>query len=127
MRGGCDELFDEFCRSSDAKEEINLKFVHADPLQDVHCDTQSGAPQQLPDGTPVPCWRWGITKQQLADLHAKCKADKQWNDDDSIADFVNKFVKPMTNNSGMGTALYLNQDDPKTVNLMVSHAWQENA
>merc|ERR1712039_626834 len=36
-------------------------------------------------------------------------------------------VKPMTSGTGMGLAMLLNKDSPKEINLMVSHAWSENA
>jgi len=109
------------------QQPCTLTMVRSEPLSSVPINEEAAAPQRLPDGTPIPAFRWGITKAQLAELHAKCRADGKWDDGDSIADFVVKFVKPVTDGTGMGMALFTNQDDPKLVDLMVSHAWQENA
>mmetsp|Transcript_56277 Transcript_56277/g.111856 ORF Transcript_56277/g.111856 Transcript_56277/m.111856 type:complete len:603 (+) Transcript_56277:37-1845(+) len=83
-------------------------------------------PQRLPDGTHVTACYWGITKQQLGDFFDECCEDPQWNDDEKVKTFVKKFVNPKTDGTGMGLALLLNQDDPKQINVLVSHAWQEN-
>jgi len=84
-------------------------------------------PQRLPGGTWVTAKFWGITKGQLQDFFNECREDPRWNDADSVATFVPKFVKPRTDGTGMGLALLLNQKKPARVNLMISHAWQENA
>jgi len=40
---------------------------------------------------------------------------------------VNEYIIPWTQGIGCGYALLVNRDEPKEVNLMVSHAWSENA
>jgi len=84
-------------------------------------------PQRLPNGTWVTAKYWGISRAQLESYYYECCEDPQWRDTDSVADFVPKFVKPRTDGTGMGLALFLNQESPQQVNVMVSHAWQENA
>lgn len=84
-------------------------------------------PQRTPEGVAVFGNRWGITKDQLRTLARDCRSDVAWSDDDTIRDFVEKFVKPRTRGLGMGLSLMLNRDSPKRVNLMISHAWDENA
>jgi len=89
-------------------------------------DSGGPKPQRLPDGTYVTACYWGITKQQVSDYFDECRQDPQWSDEDRVKVFVQKFVKPKTDGTGMGVALLLNQDDPKQINILVSHAWQEN-
>jgi len=81
----------------------------------------------LPDGTYVTACYWGITKQQVSDYFDECRKDPQWDDSDKVKFFVNKFVKPKTDGTGMGVALLFNQDDPRQINVLLSHAWQGNA
>jgi len=49
------------------------------------------------------------------------------NENDTIRDFVHKCVLPDTAGEGMGLSLMLNRTNPKAVNVMVSHAWDEHA
>jgi len=125
--GKSQELKNEIRRCMQAEEsEMTLRLRKVGVIAGV-AGVNFPKAQRAADGSPVPAWRWGITKKQLADLHRECKANEKWSDADSIADFVEKFVKPMTDGTWMGTALLLNKDSPKQVNLMVSHAWSENA
>lgn len=84
-------------------------------------------PQRLPDGTWVTARWWGIKRKQLEDFYNECRQDEKFCDRDTVTEFVPKFVKPITDGSGLGLALFLNQDAPMHVNVMISHAWQENA
>lgn len=70
---------------------------------------------------------WGIGRQQIEDLVKECRGTGKWDDDFNVHQFVQEFVKPQTQGKGMGYALMINQDKPLAVNLMVSHAWLENA
>lgn len=84
-------------------------------------------PQRTPAGLAVTGCRWGISKRQVRELLHECRAQSAWRDDDTIRDFVMKFVKPRTEGRGMGLALLLNHESPQAVNLMISHSWDENA
>lgn len=84
-------------------------------------------PQVTPSGRQVSGSHWGISKSQIRDLVAQCRTDTSWSSSDSIRDFVAKSVKPRTQGLGMGLALSLNRDAPLKANLMISHAWDENA
>lgn len=84
-------------------------------------------PQMLPHGREVTASRWGITRQQVVDLYESCLQDATLDEHDNVTQFVHKCVIPPTQGSRMGLALLLNQNAPKEVNLMVSHAWVENA
>lgn len=87
----------------------------------------SAHPQRTPTGEEVFGRRWGISKHQVREFVAECHASNAWNDADTVRDFVRKFVKPRTQGTGLGVALLLNRDAPRDVNLMISHAWDENA
>ncbi|CAE8603258.1 unnamed protein product, partial [Polarella glacialis] len=83
--------------------------------------------QRLPDGTWVTAKFWGISRHQIAELYKTCRRDDRWCDTDSVSQFVPKFVAPVTDGTQMGYALLVNQESPQQVNLMISHAWVENA
>lgn len=84
-------------------------------------------PQVIPSGQEVHAPHWGITRAQLADLLADCTSSPQWDAQDNVRTFVQKFVEPRTAGTWMGLSLVLNCNAPKAVNLMVSHSWEENA
>ncbi|CAL1141566.1 unnamed protein product [Cladocopium goreaui] len=103
-------------------------------------------PQRLPDGTWVPARFWGIHRKELRQLYAASCEDEFWRDHLDVTEYVNHFatwcgagsdffdfhdpvmlVKPRTAGTEMGYALMVHQDNPQEVNLMVSHAWVENA
>lgn len=84
-------------------------------------------PQMLDDGTPVTAKYWGITRGQMKKLLERCRSHSSWDDNDSVNDFVVKFVRPATEGTGLGLALHMNREHPQEVTLMVSHAWTENA
>lgn len=65
---------------------------------------------------------WGITLEQLSAV----QSDPKYQDSMSMYDVVNTIVKPKTEGTGMGYALYLNHDNPLRAKVMVSHAWGEN-
>ncbi|CAK9073175.1 unnamed protein product [Durusdinium trenchii] len=84
-------------------------------------------PQRLPDGTWVPARFWGVHRRELRALYVQSSNDEMWQDDLDVTSFVNHFVRPQTEGTEMGYALMVHQDDPQEVNLMISHAWVENA
>lgn len=84
-------------------------------------------PQKLDDGTCITARYWGIARQQIKKLYRTLRKNPDWRDEDTVAIFVEKFVRPLTCGTGRGLSLNLNQERPKEVTLMVSHAWAENA
>lgn len=84
-------------------------------------------PQVLPCGIPVTAKFWGISRRQIEQLFRQSRRSDHWRDEDNVHQFIKKFVLPETDGTGMGMALLLNQEVPQEVNLMVSHAWTENA
>eukprot|EP00931_Biecheleriopsis_adriatica_P023223 TRINITY_DN14714_c0_g7_i2.p1 TRINITY_DN14714_c0_g7~~TRINITY_DN14714_c0_g7_i2.p1 ORF type:complete len:695 (-),score=123.32 TRINITY_DN14714_c0_g7_i2:59-2143(-) len=64
---------------------------------------------------------------EFAEFLEECRDDDDWHDDFSITDVVNRYVKPRTSGTGLGYALLVNEENPKEVTTMISHAWQENA
>ena len=82
-----------------------------------------------------PQWRevwpqeWGITLQQCRNLMAAVRSSTEhsWSSDYSVEDLVRFYIKPWTAGTGLGYSLLANYHAPKEVNVMVSHAWKENA
>lgn len=72
---------------------------------------------------------WGITIAQCRALMDSVRRDQAhlWNPDYNIEELVEYYIKPWTANTGMGYSLMVNAAAPKEVNVMVSHAWKENA
>lgn len=85
-----------------------------------------GMPQMCGDDAVKPeCW--GITREQLKHLRKRLLQEPTWVKENNVYTLVHDFIIPWTSETGLGYALLQNQDDPKEVNLMVSHAWAENA
>lgn len=78
---------------------------------------------------PVEVWpeKWGITTSQFARLLEECQEDADWSDDFTVAQLVQKYVIPRTQGTGLSYALMVNVENPKEVDVMISHAWAENA
>merc|ERR1740129_1484865 len=70
---------------------------------------------------------WGITLKQFGALLTHAQEDASWRSDCTMYDFVNQYVKPATAGRGVGYAVLVNENDPLEVNVMISHAWMENA
>lgn len=64
---------------------------------------------------------WGITLEQLLAVKELPGYEKGM----KMYDVVKKLIQPMTKGTGMGYALFLNQDNPLRAKQMVSHAWGE--
>eukprot|EP00440_Ansanella_granifera_P026968 gb/GFBE01029288.1/.p1 GENE.gb/GFBE01029288.1/~~gb/GFBE01029288.1/.p1 ORF type:complete len:640 (+),score=72.07 gb/GFBE01029288.1/:1-1920(+) len=71
--------------------------------------------------------RWGLSKPQIRELLIKLRHDPTWDRQNSVYKMVADFVVPWTKGKGVGYALLVNQEAPEEVNVMVSHAWAENA
>mmetsp|Transcript_78722 Transcript_78722/g.197765 ORF Transcript_78722/g.197765 Transcript_78722/m.197765 type:complete len:726 (+) Transcript_78722:190-2367(+) len=71
--------------------------------------------------------RWGITRGQIKDLLRRLRADPLWHQENNVYTLVSDFIIPWTEGQGLGYALLVNRAEPKEVNIMVSHAWGENA
>jgi len=98
------------------------------------CETRASARPQLlrrgdVAGGDIEMWpdRWGMSHAQVKYFLAECQTDRDWHGSYSMYDVVDKYVKPRTAGTGLGLALLQNQTDPLEVNVMVSHAWAENA
>jgi len=104
-----------------------MQMVHEGAKAAEAAKSGTPMPQRLLDGSYVTARYWGIRRTQVHEMFDACKRDSKWDDQDSVATFVQKFVRPATEGTGMGLALYLNQENPQEVTLMVSHAWSENA
>lgn len=70
---------------------------------------------------------WGVTKEQCKEFIRVCKSDENWSSSFTMRDLVEYYVKPLTVGTGAGFALLRNAARPLEVNVMVSHAWGENA
>jgi len=70
---------------------------------------------------------WGITRQQIKGLLVDLRKDPAWCSSNSVYTLVHDFLVPWTVGTGVGYAVNKNIDEPKEVNVMVSHAWAENA
>jgi len=104
------------------------KFDCAVQTVDEPADSQVYAAQpQLVDGRLIWPQQWGITRAQCRALLLRLRDDSAWDSRNTMYTLVSDFVVPWTRGKGMGYALLQNQDDPKEVNLMVSHSWGENA
>mmetsp|Transcript_80105 Transcript_80105/g.201539 ORF Transcript_80105/g.201539 Transcript_80105/m.201539 type:complete len:660 (-) Transcript_80105:367-2346(-) len=84
-------------------------------------------PQVLPGQGRVWPELWGVTRAQIRQLLCRLRSDPAWRMDNSVYTVVQDYIIPWTRGTGLGYALMLNQDEPKEVNVMVSHAWGENA
>eukprot|EP00435_Cladocopium_sp_Y103_P021606 s1719_g5.t1 len=95
--------------------------------------TKTAKPQIVPAGegrtTALEVWpeKWGITVKQFARLLDECREDPDWSDEFTVADLVQKYVIPMTRGTGLSYAVLVNANSPKEVDVMISHAWAENA
>mmetsp|Transcript_99392 Transcript_99392/g.290131 ORF Transcript_99392/g.290131 Transcript_99392/m.290131 type:complete len:915 (-) Transcript_99392:35-2779(-) len=85
------------------------------------------AQPQILDGMPIWPEQWGITRAQCRDLLRRLQRDPTWDPHNTMYTLVSDYVVPWTRGTGLGYALANNQDDPKEVNLLVSHSWEENA
>jgi len=92
------------------------------PLPDVN-----RASPQFINGKPIWPEQWGITRAQCQKLLSKLRKDPKWDSSNSIYKLVSDFLVPWTRGTGVGYALTENHSNPKEVNVMVSHAWSENA
>jgi hypothetical protein len=109
--------------NSSMAEELSIR--RADTAR-VDTNIFNDGMQRCPNDKKCSPELWGITRTQLKDILREILLEPEmtdWN----VYTFVNEWVKPRTSGKGMGYALLLNQDAPKTVNVMVSHAWCENA
>eukprot|EP00443_Scrippsiella_acuminata_P069874 CAMPEP_0115441108 /NCGR_PEP_ID=MMETSP0271-20121206/36653_1 /TAXON_ID=71861 /ORGANISM="Scrippsiella trochoidea, Strain CCMP3099" /LENGTH=724 /DNA_ID=CAMNT_0002866883 /DNA_START=117 /DNA_END=2292 /DNA_ORIENTATION=- len=101
------------------------------PSAEGDLEGSAARPQVLrgEDGQCQEVWppHWGITLAQCREFFAECRADPRWRSTNSVYTLVEEYIKPRTAGSGMGLALMCNQASPLEVNLMVSHAWSENA
>mmetsp|Transcript_49723 Transcript_49723/g.101085 ORF Transcript_49723/g.101085 Transcript_49723/m.101085 type:complete len:672 (+) Transcript_49723:68-2083(+) len=94
---------------------------------------KTAKPQIVPAGegrsTALEVWpeKWGITVKQFARLLDECREDPDWTDEFTVADLVQKYVIPMTRGTGLSYAVLVNANSPKEVDVMISHAWAENA
>jgi len=81
------------------------------------------------DGASLEVWpsHWGLTLEQCREFLAECQKDSGWDPGLSLYDLVERYVKPRTSGTGLGLALLRNREQPLEVNVMVSHAWGENA
>lgn len=70
---------------------------------------------------------WGITIQQCREFLDECMASPGWETRCSVTGLVKDYIRPKTQGSGMGYALLRNREAPLEVNVMISHAWNENA
>eukprot|EP00401_Gymnodinium_catenatum_P078134 CAMPEP_0117551630 /NCGR_PEP_ID=MMETSP0784-20121206/49289_1 /TAXON_ID=39447 /ORGANISM="" /LENGTH=323 /DNA_ID=CAMNT_0005348673 /DNA_START=129 /DNA_END=1100 /DNA_ORIENTATION=+ len=84
--------------------------------------------QTIADGTNVSAEYWGMTRVQIQEFWANCTADAVASSVvmSSMHDVVEHCVRPTTDGSGMGFAVFINQAQPKRVNLMISHSWAGN-
>lgn len=94
----------------------------------------SPCPQVVPHARPQVAngrefWaeHWGVTRAQLRSLLKRLRRESTWKRTNNVYTLVSDFVVPWTQGRGLGFALLINQEEPKEVNLMVSHAWSENA
>lgn len=101
-------------------------------IGDSNCP-KTAKPQIVPAGegrsTALEVWpeKWGITVKQFARLLDECREDPDWTDEFTVADLVQKYVIPMTRGTGLSYAVLVNANSPKEVDVMISHAWAENA
>merc|ERR1711957_259775 len=65
---------------------------------------------------------WSITMRQLLEFQLRIGGGRGRN----MYHIVKEEVEPMTAGTGVGLGLWLNQDDPKKADYMVSHAWSED-
>jgi len=95
------------------------------PVYEVSTDVEP-VPQRLND-QPYFAQDWGITRNQCQELLDTLRADSRWHSSNTIHDMVDDFIRPWTNEKGVGYALHLNWNAPKQANVMVVHAWDGNA
>ena len=75
-----------------------------------------------------PEW-WGVSLEQVQKLklHPKYyQVDENGRPDYTMEDFNKDMIRPSTDGTGIGYALFHNQDNPLKVKTMISHAWLES-
>uniref|UniRef100_A0A7S0FBH8 PDZ domain-containing protein n=1 Tax=Pyrodinium bahamense TaxID=73915 RepID=A0A7S0FBH8_9DINO len=70
---------------------------------------------------------WGVTRAQCMRLLRQLRADPNWKCSNTVYTMVSDFIIPMTQGKGLGYAALENVHNPREVNVMVVHAWGENA
>lgn len=124
-----------FLQSFDRARYNGYAIVNSDSPHPVVAETElvwqsSGHPAQpqVKDGIKYWAKDWGITREQCLALLQDLRADHTWNAlEGSIHDLVETRIIPWTRGKGIGYALLLNQEEPKSVGIMISHCWAENA
>jgi len=107
----------------------NANFKSVDASGEEVPDVKDAKPQ-IVDGIEHWPEKWGVTREQCLGLWYQLREEVEsgdWNPDFTLAELVHCKIIPMTKNKGYGYALLLNKDDPKEVDIMVSHCWNENA
>eukprot|EP00929_Paragymnodinium_shiwhaense_P066389 TRINITY_DN3329_c0_g1_i1.p1 TRINITY_DN3329_c0_g1~~TRINITY_DN3329_c0_g1_i1.p1 ORF type:complete len:537 (+),score=71.20 TRINITY_DN3329_c0_g1_i1:147-1757(+) len=82
---------------------------------------------QWVDGQEIWPEQWGITVRQFRTLIEDCRDDPAWRRENSVRVLVRDFIRPRTAGTGKGYALMVNENNPKEVNILISHSWNENA
>merc|ERR1740129_1170901 len=88
------------------------------------------AKPQVLNGTTFWPQDWGITVNQCAELLEQLKklVEKgEWDPEGNVYELVERYVKPRTASKGVGYALLHRKQHQRSVNVMISHAWGENA
>mmetsp|Transcript_38653 Transcript_38653/g.111629 ORF Transcript_38653/g.111629 Transcript_38653/m.111629 type:complete len:807 (-) Transcript_38653:53-2473(-) len=82
---------------------------------------------QWAGGLPVWPEYWGVSREQLQLLLARLRSQPTWRSENTVYTLVSDYIVPWTSGRGLGYALAENEAAPLEVNIMVSHAWAENA
>jgi len=77
-----------------------------------------------------PEW-WGVSLEQIQKLKNHpfykrgSKVEGVWKRNYLMREYVQSTIEPLTEGTGMGFALFMNQEKPLKARVMISHAWDE--
>eukprot|EP00812_Abedinium_dasypus_P014932 NODE_84_length_2185_cov_250.991080.p1 GENE.NODE_84_length_2185_cov_250.991080~~NODE_84_length_2185_cov_250.991080.p1 ORF type:complete len:675 (+),score=255.98 NODE_84_length_2185_cov_250.991080:3-2027(+) len=131
----CEEAAEDLCEDADDACEPKVEGEDGEPeelIDDPDDETKDTSDpkitakgqQKTTHGAVVSPGKWAITAEQLLDLRETHRALFQEGAGMNARDFVEQCVKK-SHVDGRGVALTYNDDEPKTVNVMVSHCWDE--
>eukprot|EP00928_Gymnodinium_smaydae_P050880 TRINITY_DN34415_c0_g1_i1.p1 TRINITY_DN34415_c0_g1~~TRINITY_DN34415_c0_g1_i1.p1 ORF type:complete len:615 (-),score=45.10 TRINITY_DN34415_c0_g1_i1:131-1882(-) len=119
--------FFQTCTLSVATEDDVSDEDSEESSDDDAINSHRSSEPQIVHGKSIWPDRWGMSRKQLRELLLRLRAEPLWHRDNNVYTLVNDFIVPWTSGSGLGYALLENRNAPKEVNVMVSHAFFENA
>lgn len=115
------------CEGSAAAAALGTTREATVNLGEPTAEHTSTARPQVSGGLEWHAEHWGLKPSQIQELLVRLRAEPEWKASANVYTLVNEFIIPWTRGTGVGYALLVNGAQAQEVNIMVSHAWSENA